>query len=213
MKKLVYTVLILNISILLFSFNPSFKSEVPVGTVIHSVIPPAYFLSQNKKWVLLDGRPLNTNSTLSQIMLGTSSSMDSIPDARGMFIRSANYEGGADLDSTRLIGAFQNESTKLPTNRLIGVGIAKSDSLSLFEYTVNVQTTPKGEKDNGSRGLNYAHSHHKTGGLNIFRYHGKLTKDLIKSEHKHNVTVDSIFGGDSETRPKNISLYTYIKIN
>jgi len=192
MKNLNNTQLILLfifVVILLFSFREAQtpNGEVPIGTVVHSILPPDYFLAEYPNWVLLDGRPLKKDSKLNSLVTSYSEiSMDSIPNGLGAFIRISNYNGkGLDKDSIRQIGSFQEDRTRLPKNSFTGIGhfnYVNSKNYVILDAsgTMMPTTLPK----------------FKTSEVDTSR-----TKVLIDG------------GGDFETRPKNISLFAYIKIN
>ncbi|MEQ9089495.1 MAG: hypothetical protein RIE52_00305 [Balneola sp.] len=184
------------------AFLSNFENhELPVGTVVHSVLPPEFFNAEYMgEWELLMGQKLNDESRLYDALEKYSDRtlLDSLPDARGYFIRSMNHIVGANPQENITIGSVQNDATKLPNNNFRG------------------RTTPDGN-----------HTHRITGthanGIGTNREAQRGAGDSNPDEytsakgvsdsgnHRHSVNINS--GGDEETRPKNISLYVYIKIN
>ncbi|MFL0147953.1 hypothetical protein V2598_06435 [Tenacibaculum maritimum] len=212
MTKIKYTLMgagMISAFFILFAFTTlTTKDIVPVGTVIYSVMPPEYFLSENPDWIMVDGRKLDDNSKLS-LMLGTYSkkNMDSIPDLLGMFLRTANYKNrGSDVDSLRIIGSVQLDATKLPNRTISGQGKTKLD-LGSHSHTLNGGTISK--KIGYVPALNPDIIFGERGNRNG-KFNGTTSKD---GNHQHNVEIIIDQGGDLETRPKNVALYTYIKIN
>ena len=205
MKKynnILSTFLLLGIFLtLLSSYNSKEeRKSTPIGTVIYSILPPEYFLAEHQGWVLLDGRKLD-ESKLSKLLLTYSEQkFDSLPNALGVFLRSSNYNGkGLDIDSGRKLGELQKDATKRSNKVMTGTGIA-NDSLSFHAHLVK-----NAKASRISRIGKYT-----SGG----RYY-PMTEDqtIYDGRHIHNVKINIDGGGDLETRPKNISLYTYIKIN
>ncbi|MFL0147952.1 hypothetical protein V2598_06430 [Tenacibaculum maritimum] len=202
------------IIILLFSFNqPASNETIPVGTVVYSILPPNFFESENPGWVLLDGRKIDDESKLSLMINSFSKNkIKNLPNSLGVFIRSSNFKNtGLDPDSLRVIGSYQDDATKLSNSPMNSSGIAK-DSLSSHEHKALLYTSP------AKRGNIHDYSTSKfiytESNKSPFRY-SKTSKIIMNKNGEHNHYVQTIVdsGGDVETRPKNISLYSYIKVN
>ena len=101
--------------------------------------------------------------------------MDSLPDARGTFLRvmNQNREKGGDIDTKRLIGSYQ------------------SDSFSQHSHEVSYQTGTK-------------HAH-KDG--------GSYFQGLWQAHNAGSGSTNTSIKGAAETKPRNIAVYAYIKIN
>lgn len=208
LQKTIKPIVFLIAVIMVVSYKVPADDTTPIGTVIHSIMPPSYFMENHKGWILLEGQKFTPNSILYKSQLYQSllshpiANMDSLPDSRGMFLRSANYNGGVDVDSTRVLGHPQSDATRLSNKPMTGIGIAKNDSLSQSGYKVKVS---KG----AASSVPVIQLQHK----GAFGFQQSLQSGYIQSSHEHNVEVVLNNGGDLETRPRNISLYTYIKIN
>jgi len=176
------------------------KSDLPVGTIISSILQPEVFLralgeninfnTTESNWCLADGR----NVVGSTFNLVTSS--NNIPDLRGMFLRGVNQNRSdefSDPDGNREAGDFQFDATKMPNTAF---------------YTSNAggHTHSYRSTDNGPL-LDNPVSQDNPNWKN--RY-GVVDSKRTSNEgvHQHQIT-----GGDIETRPKNISVFYYIKIN
>ena len=220
MKKSILFSITLIISLFMLSsffYRQDNKDEVPVGTVIHSILPPEYFLAENKGWVLLDGRKLEDSKLSKLIKAYSEEEIDSLPNGLGTFIRNANYNNrGIDPDTLRKIGTYQKDATKLPNKDMKAKGLA-SDNLSNHSHSFEKRkiinaglSAYAGQNVANSQVRNYDHQSALTANSKEKFKHYLKTND---GEHGHSVKVVVNEGGDSETRPKNISLYAYIKIN
>lgn len=132
-----------------------------------------------------------------------------MPDLRETFIRGLNVfyqnnNGAADInanqldpDSNRQPGKFQNDATRLPNNKLqVKVG---ADG----KHEHNIAAITGGSAINhGTRTTQIV-----TLGDDV---HKRFTIKLKSEDHTPPTTIQ---GGDLETRPKNIALYYYVKIN
>jgi hypothetical protein len=178
MKQTLITLAIVGTILTIFAFtNSDNKSVGAIGDVKYSVLPPDKFKEENGNgWVLMDN-----NIPLQGSNLNTKHGITSLPDARGVFIRSLNLNRNdekADPFSKennrhRLVGEFQNDQIKLHKHEM---------SISAGAY----------------RG--WAGGWGGVGGTNPILAPGE---DKLYAKE---------LGGE-ETRPKNIALYTYIKIN
>ena len=196
---------------------------VPIGTVIYSIIPPTQFLQANKGWVKLDGSPIDQNSELFSIIKETgilSHLNGKIPNASGMFLRNMNYSAdGADPDKSRNVGAVQNDAFKKHTHSINIDTYTDSRDLPFDDsYTqVDYQSWYR-EKDT-------PHDHPGEG-LTPVRFDWcNITNVSYPSVHRdlghshrlkwsgYSDDASSSYGVGVETRPQNIALYVYVKIN
>lgn len=193
----------------------SFISGIPVGTITASTFnyselcgllkEPSTF-STNNTWAPADGRAV-VGSKYGELR-------NSVPDLRGVFLRGLNSfypdnNGAAELiegqiineDSKRIAGGnFQHDATRMPYNKFVTAkdgthvhgfsGDPREMSGDGAPYTNNIDS---GSNDTRSADRNYIPS-------------GTIT--TTGSEHTHVIS-----GGDQETRPKNVVVYYYIKIN
>ena len=115
-----------------------------------------------------------------------------VPDIRGMFLRGIDPSGKADPDGARSSGSIQIFATSLPTASFSGV-TSDDGGYSLHDYP----------------GYSGAGDRFNAGGSDY------VVVGIAPSEplpaHRHSVTISE--GGDVETRPSNVAVYYYIKIN
>jgi hypothetical protein len=93
--------------------------QLPVGTVIASVLEPKIFLSEgrNKKWHLADNSAIPIDTKYKKLVKNASiQDHDRLPDFRGMFLRGLNVgrdDGKEDPDgSKRIAGSYQEDQYK-----------------------------------------------------------------------------------------------------
>ena len=151
------------------------KKEIPIGTIISSMLSPELFRSKyGDNWVLADGRAVY-DSIYHKIM-GNSK----IPDFRGMFIRGVNG-GRVDGDPEKIL------DTKTNVLRERYAGERQEDQFKKHSHKVR-----NDYRENQGQGRRLTYGDHGGSGP-----HGTL----------------SFEAGSEETRPKNIAVYFYIKIN
>lgn len=183
------------------------KSELfPVGSVIASILPYETFYSETEKkqlgrinyslalWVPADGR----NVTGSRYTRITRNSY--VPDLRAVFLRGLNQFYAVDapvIDDKRLnpevksVGEYQADATKMPSIPFKGT------------------TTTSG--NHGHTFKEYSHSGSSNGPHWEGTHHARNTPVDGDGRHSHDIIIND--GGDPETRPKNIAVYYYVKIN
>lgn len=169
------------------------SKELPLGTIIFSILPPAYFAAEHSgKWELLEGQQNDMSSELYNAMklYGDGRFLDNLPDARGYFFRAMNLDGaGIDPETNRNVGSVQTDSTAKPRNLKVRVS---KDGKHSHRYG-NDQSCHENQynsiKDSDNKG-----------------------KKRTSEDGLHNHTV-SITGWDTETRPNNLAFYVYIKVN
>jgi hypothetical protein len=166
------------------------RKDLPVGTIAASYLAPAQFAESLGE---REGSSLEKRSWIladGREVTGTRFAIvtngKSIPDLRGMFVR------GIAAGGARTAGDLQEQSTALPNNQF--TGITSDDGAAALPRSAE----PSGVGDRyNAGGRDYIV-------INIGTS-GKL------EPHSHKITVTS--GGDAETRPKNVAVYYYIKIN
>ena len=166
-----------------------------VGDVRFSVLAPREFTKRNKGWVLMDGRDVSGSEyhKLTQ--------QKRIPNAKNQFIRGMGGKfdkaDGNLATKLRTAGSVQSHSTARPRSAAFSGATAKDGK---HQHNYQVGNAVQGHK-------------YKTKGGEFWRYpkrYGVTVAD-DKSDHKHAFAVTK--GGDRETRPTNVALYIYIKIN
>jgi len=181
----------------------SSSKELPIGTVITSFLnfeqfnvasknneksPGGIWTSQKSKWSPCDGRPVPSSK------YATITSQNQIPDLRGMFVRGLNtfdlYQPVPQRSS--------NESD--PENRVVGT--VQQDAIESHSHNLAGAT---GGEDTKTVGLadDWNNRPNKAGGMTGRYAHGTWAKNYIQPNE----------GGKSETRPINVAVYYYIKIN
>lgn len=158
----------------------SISKEIPVGTVIPSMVQPHVFLSTNsgKLWLPSDGRSVPKTSLYYKL-----TGQAKLPDLRGMFLRGVNqFEKGAP----RKDGREDPVENRQP-------GSYQSDEFKTHNHTANMEIG--GEPTNGgAQAQEAAGAHGRVGTM-------YTSSGLINSR------------GGEETRPKNVAVYYYVKIN
>lgn len=175
-----------------------------VGDIKYSILNPQQFRTQNGTcWVAMDGRDV-TGSRLEQI-----AGFSNVPDMGGLFMRAAEWQGGADRDPERTAGT--------------AAGSLQTDATKAHRHGVNI---PFNATTN--RTGDHSHSYSRGGGRtcsgtgcsgnqNIYT---NLTEGASTgSTGAHSHTVSGTINGNtaeasgSETRPANRNFYVYIRIN
>jgi len=162
-----------------------------VGDVKYSILNPTQFAAVNGDcWVPMDGRALAVSDQLRTI-----TGLTSVPNAGGYFFRSQEFSGGPDVDPARSSGSTiataQNDETRSHNHSMQAAG-NHNHSLGTRGFLVGA----------AAAGLNYA-----TGADGSFDDSDIST--FSAGSHTH--TIDNT--GGNETRPKNLNLWTYIRIN
>lgn len=178
-----------------------------VGDVKYSILNPTQFAAVNGNcWVAMDGRSM-TGSKLAAIIGGSN-----IPNAGGLFLRGQESNDG---------------STNNDPDRSSGSPIAQVQGESLVSHAHYASLSVSA---NGGTSSDGAHSHswslpgdNGTGSNVTGRYHsegGSQTRyTSTDGNHSHSVSVSGSASGNTnnaggtETRPKNLNLWTYIRIN
>lgn len=173
-----------------YAFSVAFAQTVvcsgALGDVKYSVLPPAQFVLENGTcWVPMNGKPLPMNAKLKTYL----PSWTNLPDASGAFVRAQDFNGGAnrdpERDSTTAIATVQLDAFKSHNHGI-------NDPGHSHEYrrpwdsrgTDGVQSPRVWINDN-----------------NTYDTDTSTTGITIQAE------------GGTETRPVNINLWVYIRIN
>lgn len=187
-----------------------------VGDVKYSILNPAQFAEQNGDcWVPMDGASMS-GSILAGI-LGT----ETVPDIGGTFIRSQEFatgrtQDGDGRDANSPIATLQ-EGEISSHNHVTTSGGAHDHSYR-DSYLREVTLQP-GENDRAGSiqvppsGTSPGIDTHGPGGFGmkftLSDNNGRATERNIDPSHAHDISNT----GGSETRPVNVNLYTYIRIN
>ncbi len=157
--------------------------------------PGSIWTSRYSKWAPADGREVSNSKF--QLITGQLK----VPDMRGVFIRGLNqFDFGSpvvlsdshkDPEANRVVGSFQPDAVVNHNHTVNDPGHAHAVS-SGYSTSSGSKGTPGGELTNGGNGNGNKWVH----------------------PAERNVTGITLASyGDAETRPRNVSLYYYIRIN
>ena len=157
-----------------------------LGDVKHSILNPAQFASVNGAcWVPMDGRSIAGSA------LATLTSMTNVPDAGGLFVRNQEFSGGANQDPDRTsaspIATYQDQA-------FLSHNHGVNDSGHTHSYT---DVSYSNSSDGGGGAFDKADD-----AINNSRTTGSSTTGI---------SIQNT--GGTETRPKNMNLWVYIRIN
>ena len=160
-----------------------------VGDVKYSILEPAQFAEENGDcWVPMDGRTLAVNDTLRKKW-----QVKRLPDAGGMFLRGHEFAGKAttrdpDRTSATPVAQVQMDEIRAHDHDITDPKHRHkySDTRSLSTETDDAFEVPNA--DNGERDR------------------ASTTKSATTG-----ITIQNT--GGAENRPKNLTLYTYIRVN
>lgn len=191
-----------------------------VGDVKYSILNPTQFAEVNGDcWVPMTGGTMSGSALAT--MLGT----NDLPDAGGLFIRAQETLGGTNHDPNRTptspIATFEDQATQNHTHTVSGT---TSDG-GLHTHNVNFRLSDGTDAANiGDLGGFYPPGNTSTNTGDIMfaasdrQGEGTVHTFQIGNGGLHNHTFSGTtsnhngFTGD-ETRPKNLNLYIYIRIN
>jgi hypothetical protein len=168
-----------------------------LGDVKYSILNPTDFAKENGDcWVPFDGR------TISGSKLSTYKS--TIPNAGGYFLRAQEFSGtyasgnvDPDRTSTTSIATVQSDANK-SHNHTASTGTAGAHTHDFTDYD-NRNCTGFTGVESGCDGVS------ETGNTS------RAGTTTSNGDHTHTVTVAS--DGGTESRPKNLNLWIYIRIN
>ena len=184
-----------------------------VGDVKYSILNPTQFAAVNGEcWVPMDGRSM-AGSKLAGIIGGSN-----VPDGGGLFIRAQETETSTnDPDRTKssTIATLQGDDNKNHNHSLSNVTVnvtGNTDSESAHTHTTNLDGYLRNVAIKGGRndlGTYYL-------GTIDLPEKDKLT--TAGTAHNHYVNLTGNLNGNTsnsgtETRPKNMNFYIYIRIN
>jgi hypothetical protein len=181
-----------------YEFQKRELNALPIGTIVASMLEFEKFQNvAGNAWKPADGRKVSAKSGYAKLTGNTV-----LPDLRGMFLRGLNQfdpRTGSRRDKYkdpdgggRQAGSLQNDATSLPKNKrrpFKGIAEAAGEHSHVYFKALSVGGRSGSEER--------ASSEASTTGL--------------AGDHTHTVLITS--GGDSETRPVNIAVFYYIKIN
>ncbi|TFF33438.1 hypothetical protein [Mucilaginibacter psychrotolerans] len=185
MKKIILAVSVLGLILTAYAFTQRNESPASgLGDVKYSILPPDQFQKLNGDgWILADGRAIKGSK------LHLFAGIINAPDARGMFLRGLNYGRNDDKikPDGRQAGQYQPDTVGPHSHGWTG----EAGYLGGYGYPDNA------ERRWTADGLKAHPKEHNEKN----RYVAAAQKDY------------AVFGVGTETRPKNIAMYIYIKIN
>jgi hypothetical protein len=162
-----------------------------VGDVKYSILNPEEFRMENGDcWVPMDGRALAPTDRLRM-----TTGMTNVPNAGGLFIRSqdnSNSDNDPARDHTSPIATIQTDNFKTHTHEMTSAGQHS------HTYPDNVSYTQRLNDGIGDT-------------VWSLEVHNTPTSPSTSAAGEHVHTINST--GGAETRPKNLNLWTYIRIN
>jgi hypothetical protein len=177
--------------------EPQVTQPSGIGDVVYSILDRDLFAKTHKgKWVLLDGKPLDKNTKLYKMLnthnvinvLQVVDGYNVLPDARGVFIRGMNNKrisSTGDPDGERIVGRYQFDIVGPHSHGWTG----EAGYMGGYGYPDNAERRFTEE---------------------ALRKDPKLEKDRYVAAAQKDYSVSGV---GAETRPKNIALYTYIKVS
>jgi hypothetical protein len=181
-----------------------------VGDVKYSILNPTQFAAQNGScWVPMDGRTLASTDLLRALY-----GITTLPDAGGLFIRSQEFAGGANNDPNRTssspIATVQTDATRAHNHSVSLSGTTStsgSHTHSLDQITLQRMS---GDSDGGSNRFDQGSGDVRQ---NITVPPSNTTGSA--GSHTHTISLSGTTDNNtgSETRPANINLWVYIRIN
>lgn len=180
------------------------KEEIPVGTVVASLLTPKEFYESvdslndfdkyKSKWCYADGTENVSGSGYWKL-----TGKIYIDNLQGYFLRGLDTKGAIDKDGPqRKLGKPQNDATKLPNN----IHIRPNE-----QHSHTYRSTDNGKLFDNSVSKVYTHSNFSGIGKPRYGVIGDKTTS-IKEGHDHKIE-----GGDGETRPINVAVNYFIRIN
>lgn len=170
------------------SFAGAIADPFPVGTVLDSLLTEAQFQAlMGTTWILMDSR------SVAGSMYAAITGASTMTDARGQFRRTKNNgraDGNQDPGGERAIGNLQGQATAKN-----GLTAASTDGGHSHAFKVS-----------GANGPNY----NPLAGAQITNWQYAAAGVLETGYANITTTIGS---SDAETRPRNIVVNTFVKIN
>ncbi len=147
-----------------------------IGDLRFSLLKPVDFLRvYGDDWVLCDGQ-----TAMPQRLAGLTD-LSQVPDARGMFLRAMNHEGGSDPQPGRIAG-----------------DAPQADDVIAHTHSYKPFSVFRGGE--------------QTNGVEFNATAGSLVEGVGERESSYFPSSPNPPDDHSETRPKNIAAYLYLKI-
>jgi hypothetical protein len=168
-----------------------------VGDLKYSILPPAQFATQNGNcWVPMDGRGIS-GTRLASLM-----GITIAPDMSGLFVRATEYSGNRD-----------------PDRNILASPTLQGDGNESHRHGVGFETTGGGEHQHTSLVGPFGYSTAGAGTPALIVSFGSGVPNRLEAgtatngPHEHDVIGDTNPSGGSETRPKNMNFFIYIRVD
>jgi len=160
-----------------------------VGDVKYSILNPSQFAAQNGLcWVPMDGRAMVASDKLRQV-----TGLTAVPNGGGLFLRSQEFSTSSDYDKSRTSGS--------------PIATVQTEAIQSHNHGVNDPGHAHSFDDyyRAQGGTSYNIS----GGE---RFQGGLTSDNHSTyNNTTGISIQNV--GGPETRPVNMNMWVYIRIN
>jgi hypothetical protein len=157
-----------------------------VGDIVHSILSEAQFQAlRGSNWVLCDGRSVAGSK------LATQFGISNVPDARGQFLRGKNNgraDGNEDAAGERALGHFQNDALQNIIGSITNVGTISTAGTHVASGALTRTASAAGNNGIASGGN-------------------------AGSDVTFNASNSVGARTSTETRPKNIAVNIFIRIN
>lgn len=171
-----------------------------VGDVKYSILNPTQFAAENGDcWVPMDGRSLETTDKLRMI-----TGRSSVPNGGGLFIRAQDFSNSnqdPDRDHNSMIADFQGDGNKSHSHSMNSAG----------GHNHSVYYDSGGGGSGGGVNPMFWFTDIDDGGT--FHTTGAIANGSAVTDSNGSHTHTIINDGISESRPKNMNMWVYIRIN
>ena len=197
-----------------FSFSTTYSQKVvcsgAVGDIKYSILPPDKFKNVNGDcWVPLDGRTLATTDELYSLGVTT------LPNAGGMFLRAQDFNAVSGLESWKPRNSSNNDPER---DHSTFPGSLQSDMLGTHNHIATSTSSSIVNDPGHSHSLDLDNASGDCGiddaGNSTEPCQSQSTATATTGITVSTTTTTTIFdSGGSETRPKNLNFWIYIRIN
>ncbi len=161
-----------------------------LGDIKHSMLNPTQFAAENGDcWVPMDGRSI-AGSTLSTLM-----GINNVPDGGGLFLRAQEFSGGADYDP--------NRTSSSP------IAVFQDQSFTSHNHSIS---DPSHGHSFDDKWRKISDNNYPVAGSLTLSSSGTYVS-VMNSTNNAQTGISLNSAGGSETRPKNINAWIYIRIN
>lgn len=174
------------------------QNVIPVGTIIASSLTKKQFFEHHSKkyWALADGSSIGQNYKYFDITNNAN-----VPDLRGVFLRGKDH--GRRLTDDLPLGEYQDDIVDLDSINFKTTKYIKQNHNG--KDTVPQQTRRAGYVKKDISEIDF-----KNIGITGFGHSSGKSKSTDLPKHNHIVEA---YGDGDETRPKNVTVNYFIKIN